>query len=118
MIHVSWLTSFLERSPLDCILVFMVKVNLDKSIARLKTRLIAKGYTRFMVSITLGTFSPVEKLTFVRLLLSLEATYDWSFHQLDIKNVFLHEDLHEVYMDQPPIFLSTTTHGKECRLMD
>ena len=44
-------------------------------------------------------------MTYVRLFISLAATYNWDFHQLDIKNVFLHGDLQEeVYMEQPPRF--------------
>ena len=48
-------------------------------------------------------FSPVAKLTSVHLFLSLAAIFHWPLHQLDIKNAFLHGDLHEeVYMEQPP----------------
>ena len=53
------------------------------------------------------TFSPVAKMTFVRLFISLAATYNWNLHQLDIKNVFLHGDLQEeVYMEQPLGFVA------------
>ena len=34
-------------------------------------------------------------MTYVRLFISLAASYDWDLHQLDIKNVFLHGDLQE-----------------------
>ena len=53
------------------------------------------------------TFSPVAKMTYVRLFISLVATYNWDLHQFDIKNVFLHDDLQEeVYMEQLPGFVS------------
>ena len=39
----------------------------------------------------------------IRLVLSLAALHNWEFHQMDVKSVFLHGDLHEeIYMEQPP----------------
>ena len=56
-------------------------------------------------------------MTSVRLFISLAATYNWDFHQLDIKNVFLHGDLQEeVYMKQPPGFVAKGEIGRVCRL--
>ena len=57
-------------------LVFSVKFNLDGSVARLKARLIAKGYARTYGVDYSNTFSPVAKLAFVRLFISLAASYD------------------------------------------
>ena len=63
------------------------------------------------------TFSPVVKMTSVQLFISLVATYNWDFHQLDIKNAFLHGDLQEeVYMEQLPGFVAQGEKGRVCRL--
>ena len=63
------------------------------------------------------TFSLVAKMTYVRLFISFVATCSWAFHQLDIKNDFLHSDLREeVYMKQPPGFVAQGEIGKVCRL--
>ena len=63
------------------------------------------------------TFSPVAKLTSVRLFISMAATHHWPLHQLDIKNAFLHGDLQEeVYMEQPPGFVAQGEYGKVCHL--
>ena len=97
--------------------VFAVKFNLDGFIARLKVHLVAKGYAKTYGVDYFDTFSPVAKLTFVHMFISLVASYEWDLHQLDIKNVFLHGDLQEeVYMEQPPRFFAQVEIGKVCRL--
>ena len=64
-----------------------------------------------------NTFSPVAKLTSIRLFISLVATHGWDLHQLDIKNVFLHGDFAEdVYMEQPPEFVAQGEIGRVCHL--
>ena len=44
----------------------------------------------------------VAKISTVCLILSLAAIFQWPLHQLNIKNAFLHGDLEEVYIKQPP----------------
>lgn len=44
-------------------------------------------------------------MNILRVLLSLAAQFDWNTQQFDVKNVFLHDDLEEVFMESPPIFL-------------
>ena len=95
--------------------MFTVKVNPDGSIARLKARLVAKGYAQTYGVDYSETFSPVAKLSSVRLFIS--ATYNWPLHQLDVKNVSLHSDLlEEVYLEQPPGFVAQGECSKVCKL--
>ena len=97
--------------------MFAVKFNIDGYVARLKARLVAKGYARIYDVDYSNTFSSLAKLTSFHLFISLAASYDWDFHQLDIKNVFLNGDLQEeVYMKQPPGFVAQGEIGKVCRL--
>jgi hypothetical protein len=50
-------------------------------------------------------FSPVVKLTTIRLVLSIVATKGLYLEQLDVKIAFLHGDLEEeIYMQQPEAF--------------
>ena len=84
-----------DKNVIGCKWVFAVKVNPDGFVARLKARLVAKGYAQTYGVDYSDTFSPVAKLTSVRLFISMAATYKWPLHQLDIKNAFLHGDLQE-----------------------
>ena len=105
------------NKAIGCRWVFAVKVNPDGLVARLKAWLVAKGYAQTYGVDYSDTFSPVAKMTSVRLFISLAATHNWDLHQLDIKNVFLHGDLQEeVYMEQPPGFVAQGEIGKVCHL--
>ena len=95
------------KKAIGCRWVFAVKFNPDGSVARLKARLVAKGYAKIYGVDYSYTFSLITKMTFVRLFISLAASYDWDLHQLDIRNAFIHADLQEeVYMEQPPEFIT------------
>ncbi|XP_057992186.1 retrovirus-related Pol polyprotein from transposon RE1 isoform X4 [Hevea brasiliensis] len=89
----------------------------DGQIDRLKARLVAKGYTQIFGLDYSDTFSPVTKITSIRLLITLAVIHHWPLHQLDIKNAFLRGKLaEEVYMEQPPGFVAQGESGLVCRL--
>ena len=105
------------KKPVGCKWVFTVKVMPDGSMARLKARLVAKGYAQTYGVDYSDAFSPVAKLNSVRLFISLAASENWPLHQLDIKNAFIHGDLQEeVYMEQPPSFITLGEFKKVCHL--
>ena len=76
-----------------------------------------KGYAQTYGVDYSDTFSPVAKLTSIRLLISLAVTHDWDLYQLDFKNAFLQGDLvEEVYIEQPPEFVAQGEIGRVCHL--
>jgi hypothetical protein len=63
---------------------------------------VAKGYTQKKGEDFFDTYSPVARLTTIRTLIAMAASYGLIIHQMDVKTTFLNGDLDkEVYMDPP-----------------
>ena len=78
---------------------------------RYHARLVVKGYTQKECIDFNEIFSLVVRLTTVRVVLAMCATFDLNFEQLDVKTAFLHGELEEeIYMLQPEGFAEK---GKE-----
>lgn len=76
---------------------------------------LCKGFTQQLVIDYVGSFSPVVKITTIKLVLGVVAASGWHLHQLDINNAFLHWDLvEEVYMYPPPGYV--VPKGHICKL--
>ena len=69
--------------------MYTVKIGPYGQVDRLKARLVAKGYTQVYGSDYYDTFSPVAKIAFVRLLLSMASMQSWPLYQLDIRKCLL-----------------------------
>jgi hypothetical protein len=98
--------------------VFRKKLRPDGSIEKYKARLVAKGYTQKEGEDFFDTYSPVARLTTIRVLLALAVSHGVLVHQMDVKTTFLDGELdEEIYMDQPDGFIVEGQKGKVCKLL-
>ncbi|PKU87110.1 Retrovirus-related Pol polyprotein from transposon TNT 1-94 [Dendrobium catenatum] len=105
------------QNVLGCKWTFRTKFNSDGSVARHKARLVAKGFNQEQGLDYTETFSPVAKMPTIRVLILLALYHDWTIHQLDVSNAFLHGNLTDtVYMQQPPGFQDSIHPNYVCKL--
>ncbi|GKA89775.1 ribonuclease H-like domain-containing protein [Tanacetum coccineum] len=82
--------------------LFKHKFHANGTLSRYKARLVANDSSQQLGVDFDETFSPVVKPATIHTVLSLVVSRQWPIHQLDVKNVFLNDDLSEtVYMHQP-----------------
>ena len=85
--------------------VFKKKTNAEGKVEKYKAWLVEKCYSQ-VPRIDFGDiFSPIAKVTSIRLLLSVAISFDFEVERMDVKTKFLHGDLEEeIYMNQPEGF--------------
>ncbi|GKA17440.1 gag-pol polyprotein [Tanacetum coccineum] len=89
-----------------------IKRNGDGQVERYRTRLVVKGYAQKEGIDFNEIFSPVVRMTTIRVVLAMCAMYDLHLEQLDVKTAFLHENLEEeIYMLQPEVVLAVKKRG-------
>ncbi|RDY04052.1 Ethylene receptor, partial [Mucuna pruriens] len=89
-----------------CRWIYTVSVNLMGPLIDTKQDWSLKGDIYFLVA----------KMNTVRVILSLATHFGWNLQQFDVKNVFLHGDLEEVYMEISLGFYSHNEKNKVCKL--
>eukprot|EP00253_Pinus_taeda_P014157 PITA_14157 len=94
------------RKPIGSKWVFKKKSNAKGKVEKYKAQLVAKGYYQ-VLGIDFGDiFSPVAKVTSIRLLLFVVAAFGFEVEQMDVKTTFLHGNLEEeIYMKQAEGFV-------------
>jgi hypothetical protein len=79
-----------DKKVIGCKWAYKVKHNVDGFVSRYKARLVAKGYAQTYGIDYEETYSPVIKMTTIRVIIVMVAAKRWFLHQMDVKNVFLH----------------------------
>ncbi|KAK1422305.1 hypothetical protein QVD17_25324 [Tagetes erecta] len=104
--------------PLGYRWMFKKKPKPDGTIDKYKARLVVKGYRQKEGLDYFDTYSPVTRITSIRLVLAIAALRNLEVHQMDVKTAFLNGDLEEeIYMEQPEGFSAPGQEGKVCRLV-
>ena len=97
--------------------IFKRKIGTDWQINTYKDRLVAKGYSQRQGIDYDETFSPVAMKKSIKILLAIVGYYDYEIWQMDVKTVFLNDNLQEnVYMIQLEGFISSQHSNKVCKL--
>ena len=108
----------LGSTPLGCKWIFKRKMKTDGSIDKYKARLVAKGYKQQEGFDYFDTYSPVTRITSIRMLIAISALHGFEIHQMDVKTTFLNGELdEEIYMQQPKGFVSPDQEKKVCKLI-
>ena len=104
--------------PLGYKWIFKRKMKADGSIDKYKARLVVKGYRQTEGIDYFDTYSPVTRITSIRLIIALAALYNLEIHQMDVKTAFLNGELNEeIYMEQPEGFVAPGQERKVCKLV-
>ena len=98
--------------------VFKRKRKVDGSIDKYKARLVIKGYKQTKCLDYFDTYSPVTRTNSIRMVLTIAELRNLEVRQMDVKTVFLNEDLEEeIYMEQPEGFSALGQEKKVCKLV-
>ena len=81
--------------PIGCKWIFKRKLKVDGTIDKYKARLVAKGHRQIEWLDFFDTYSPVTRITSIRLVGNIVAVYNLEIHQMDVSTAFLNGDLDE-----------------------
>ena len=89
-----------DQKTVGCKWIFQYKTGIPGvEDRRYKRRLVAKGYSQRESIDYNEVFSPVVKHVAIRSMLSIVVNKDFELEQLDVKTVFLHGNLEEIFFN-------------------
>ena len=94
--------------------IFKRKMKDDGIIDKYKARLVVKGFRQKFLDY-FDTYSPMTRITSIRMLIALAAVYGLKIHQMDVKTAFLNGELENI--EQPDGFVVPGKENKVCKLI-
>ncbi|CAI7839698.1 unnamed protein product [Closterium sp. NIES-54] len=108
--------SYAEAITVDGMRIFRVK-RPPGSLPSFKVRYIARGFSQRQGVDYFQTFSPIPKMTTLRVLLHVAVQRDYELHSLDFSTAFLQGSLHqEIWLRRPPGFIESFPAGTQWSL--
>ena len=90
----------------------------DGSFDKYKARLVVKSNRQKQGLDYFDTYSPVTKITSIRMLIAFASLFGLEIHQMYVKMTILNGELdEEIYMEQPEGFSAPGNGNKVCRLV-
>ena len=103
---------------IGCKWIFRKKLRIDGSVDKFKARLAVIGCQQVEGVDFFDTYSPVSKITTIRVLIVVTCIFNLQIRQMDVKTAFLNGDLEEeIYMKQPEGFIKSGKENKVCKLV-
>ena len=84
-------------------------------LTNIKQDMLSKVLDKKKGLVHLDTYSPVTRITSIRLLVALAAVYGLKIHQMDVKTAFLNGELENI--EQPDGFVVPGKENKVCKLI-
>ena len=106
------------RRIVGCKWVFKTKRDQDGAISKHKARIVAKGYSQVPGQDFEETYSPVARLTSLRIFFTIVATEDLATGQVDVISAFLNGELTvPIYMEIPLGYRATNRKANCVKLL-
>ena len=84
-----------DSKPIGSKWIFKRKLKSDGSIDKYKGRLVVEGYRQKEGLDYFDTYSPVIRITFIRMLITITVLHNLDIHQMDVNTTFLNGELNE-----------------------
>jgi hypothetical protein len=107
-----------NRIIIPCGWVFKTKYGPDGKVDKLKARAVAKGYRQVYGVDFFETYTPVTRMTSIRVIIAIAAYSNLELQQIDVDSAFLNGLIDaEIYMSQPPGFEDKEHPNYVCKLL-